>query len=74
MIDTALNVVTATLGMLFQSGLLGPAFIFACGFAVGCWFYRWMLKRNPAKLELWAAEAKALRILTEMKLKGKVDK
>lgn len=68
-----LDTVTTVFGLLMQSGLLGPAFLVAVGFLLGCWFYRWMLKRNPAKLEKWAAEANALRILTEMKLKGKID-
>lgn len=67
------DIVTSVLGLIGQLGLFGPLLLLTTGFLIGCWFYRWMLKRNPAKLERWAAEAKALRILTEMKLKGKID-
>ena len=38
------------------------------GAAVGAWFYRWMLKRNPAKLEQWAQEANGLAALAKSKL------
>lgn len=65
--------VTSILGLLAQLGLFGPLLLLTVGFLLGCWFYRWMLKRNPKKLEVWAAEAKALKILTTMKLKGKID-
>jgi len=35
--------------------------LFAAGFAVGCWWYRRTLKRDPAKLERLAAEAEQLQ-------------
>jgi len=28
----------------------------AVAFGAGAWFYRWMLRRDPAKLERWAQE------------------
>lgn len=62
------DVITSALGLLTQSGLLGPAFLFFSGAGSGCWFYRWMLKRDPAKLERWAAEANALAALAKSKL------
>lgn len=34
---------------------------FALGVAVGCVFYRYMLKRDPAKLEAWAKAIKEKR-------------
>lgn len=33
--------------------------IFVVGFGLGCMFYRYMLRTNPAKLEQWAAEIRA---------------
>lgn len=39
------------------------------GFLVGFWFNRYMLKKDPAKLERWIAEAKAL----ERKARSKFD-
>lgn len=60
MFDTVFNTVATVLGLLFDSGLFGPAMLFMLGALTGCWFYRWMLKRDPAKLERWAAEAKKL--------------
>jgi uncharacterized membrane-anchored protein YhcB (DUF1043 family) len=31
------------------------------GFGLGCWFYRYTLKKDPEQLEQWAAEIKAQR-------------
>lgn len=62
------DTITTLLNLLVQSGLLGPALLFFSGGATGCWFYRWMLKRNPAKLEQWAAEANALAALAKSKI------
>jgi hypothetical protein len=31
------------------------------GFGLGTMYYRWQLKRDPAKLDRWSAEIKAAR-------------
>jgi hypothetical protein len=36
--------------------ILTLALSHALSIAVGAWFYRWMLRRDPAKLERWAQE------------------
>jgi hypothetical protein len=63
-----LDTVTSILGLFVQSGLMGPSVLFLSGAAVGAWFYRYMLKRNPVKLERWAAEANAVAALAKSKL------
>lgn len=40
-------------------GLVPYAACLAVGGGLGAAFYRYMLKRDPAKLELWAAQVKA---------------
>lgn len=40
-------------------GLVPYAACFVVGGGVGAMFYRYMLKRDPAKLEQWAAQIKA---------------
>jgi hypothetical protein len=60
MFDTIFDTAATLFGLLLQAGLFGPTLIFLLGALTGCWFYRWMLKRDPAKLERWAAEAKKL--------------
>lgn len=34
-------------------------------FGFGAWFYRWMLRRDPAKLERWAQELNNLASKTK---------
>lgn len=68
MFDAAFDTVATVLSLFLESGLLWPSFIFLLGAATGCWFYRWMLKRDPAKLEQWAAEAKRLGNVAKDKL------
>lgn len=62
------DTITTVLSLIMQSGLLGPFLTFLAGGATGAWFYRYMLKRDPAKLEQWAAEANALAALAKSKL------
>lgn len=62
------DTITSIIGFAAQSGLMGPSLLFLAGGATGAWFYRYMLKRNPAKLELWAAEANALADKAKSKL------
>lgn len=62
-----LDTLATILGFLINSGLVGPALLFFSGAAVGAWFYRYMLKRDPAKLELWAKEANALAEIAKKK-------
>lgn len=68
MLDTIFSIFS----LIVQSGLLIPALLFGAGFVCGCWFYRYMLRRNPQKLERWAADAKALAILAKIKAKEKL--
>lgn len=68
MFDTLFDTIATILGLILDAGLLGPCLWMLLGFAVGCWFYRWMLKRDPAKLEMWAQEAKALAAKAKEKL------
>lgn len=37
-------------------------------FGFGAWFYRWMLRRDPTKLERWAQELKKLGEQAKAKL------
>lgn len=37
------------------------ALLFVLGVAVGAWGYRYMLKRDPAKLEEWADQIRAAK-------------
>ena len=37
----------------------------------GAWGYRYLLKRNPAKLEQWAAQINAAAARAQAKLDGK---
>jgi hypothetical protein len=56
-----LNFILNLLSHPFLVGLL-------LGAAAGAWFYRFMLKRNPAKLEQWAADAKRVGDLAKSKV------
>ena len=68
MFDVTLDAAITVLNLFIQLGLFGPILLLAVGFLIGCWFYRWMIKRDPAKLELWAAEAKRLGEKAKSKL------
>lgn len=62
------SLLTTVLPLFVQSGLMGPALLFFLGGCTGAWFYRYMLKKDPAKLEQWAAEANAAALLAKSKL------
>ncbi len=47
--------------LVMDVGIVGAMVALAVGFGLGCWFYRWQLKKDPAQLEAWAAEIKAQR-------------
>lgn len=49
--DAIISIVTTAIGILFDVVPIGYLLTAISFFLIGCWFYRWMLKRNPQRLE-----------------------
>lgn len=47
--DTVTSVTNNVLGLLFS--MLPHVWQAVLGFLIGCWFYRYLLKRNPSMLQ-----------------------
>ena len=68
MMSDLLSLLSTIFSVIASADLLGPALIFFFGALVGAWFYRYTLKRDPAKLELWAKELNELSAKAKDKL------